>query len=816
MSFHESIKIRNVPNNLLKILKSKLFQNNKSNFLYLLYFLPSKFFPKDPKGKIKSSVKCKFNFVTIIFALLFSFVINQSNISYSLIKAAYFNTSNIIHISYEDVKESRKKSKIIDLINQIREKYNINTKHIDNEKLYKRVEKIYDEYNNKKKTINKDEIDICKKLDDEKEEENDLFDFLKATFLTCVCSFSLYIIIDFCYSSNINNSFIINSIASYFTYNLLSALYRNKYYLASGFIFILFSFFIKCSIDCIFLLMKFKRDDFEIFNINLTATDYTQFILKFIILTICTTISYILSNFYFKLYFNYLISYSYIFSLILFLCNSLRFFLFVDVKHLNNIVIFITGIINLIINKCYNRKYYNENEYNENIGESKINSLYFISDIFSLLCFLQADDFIENKYKEYFNSKNNYNKKFQIFNDYIWVILCIIGISLGIIGIYRKEYIYLFLGVDISQKFNNYFSIIFHQYLGRILTHIFLIIFIILQYQISNIGDEYLIEISNYFQVPDYLNSLLMKIISVSILAYYIINILFVYYINLNEEVKNNDDEREENDENISDEKRKDEFTDKKFNYDNNEILHNNKKILIFLFVEFFLCYVDLLFICAIVKEFEDNFFVNILYGLLIIFLLFRKFYLVKNMTNDGYFFNLIHFLIFQFDIRLISLTNNEYFFGLNYIFEFNLTIVLVNYSFMTYDNNNASFINVLKLIHLYLIYTEISSIFIMIDAVVLILFSILKVLKNRKKIKILDKNKNNHSLMFLILIMICFILQVIGINKIINLLGAVLFYLTKYIKNCNLISIFIINKEEKIDPVEFDIIIGFLKKIKI
>ena len=809
----ENIKKRhNIINNFSKTLKVKLFQHNKINILYALYSLPLKFFPKNSNNKIKIPLKYKFNIVTLIFILLFSFVINQSNISYDLIKAAYFNSSKTIHISYEDVKESTKKFKIYDLINKISEKYNINTKYIDNERLYKRVEKIYDEYNNKK--IIKDELNICKKLDDKKDEEAYLFDFLKGIILTCVCSFFLYFIIDFCYSSNINNSFIINSIASYITYNILSTLYRNKYYLASGFISTLFSFFIKCTIDSIFLLMKFKREDFEIFTINLSAIDYKQFILKFTIFTICTTISYIMSNFYFKLYFNYLISYSYIFTLILFLCNCLKIFLSIEKKHINNIIIFITGIINLIINKCHNRKYYDKNEYNEHLGESKINSLYLISDIFSLLCFIQTDDLIENKYKDYFNSKNIYTKKFQIFKDYIWVIFYAIGITLGILGIYQKEYIYFFLCVDIAQKFNNYFSIIFRPYFGRILTHIFLIIFIILQYQISNSGDEYLLGIFAYFQIPDYINNLLLKIISVSILAYYIINILFVYYISINDEIKR-DDEEEENNENSIDEGCEDEFSEKNFNYNNIENSENRKKMLIFLVVEFFLCYIDLVFLCVIVKEFEDNFFVNILYGLLIIILLLRKFYLIRNLIKNKYFFSLIHLIVFLFDIRLIILTNNKFFFGLHYIFEFNLTILLINYSFMSYEIDNFSVFNVLILIHLYLVYLEFSSTFIMVDSFVLIFLAILKTMKNKKNIEVFDKNKNNHSLIFLILIMICFILQVIGINTLIDLLRNALLQLTKYIKKFNLINIFTVNKEEKIDSIEFIIIINLFRKIK-
>ena len=161
------------------------------------------------------------------------------------------------------------------------------------------------------------------------------------------------------------------------------------------------------------------------------------------------------------------------------------------------------------------------------------NSFYIISDIFSLLCFDYIDDYIEYKYRNFLDKTK---KRKKIFNrqDIIFHCLFMLSIGLSLSGIIIKEYICFLLSLNISQKFNTYFSTIFNHNLSRILNHIILLTYIITQYEISTTGDEYLISLMSNTRLSKDIIQVILKIFGVLILLYDLIYSNYIYYYSNN------------------------------------------------------------------------------------------------------------------------------------------------------------------------------------------------------------------------------------------------------------------------------------------
>ena len=459
-------------------------------------------------------------FYSIFVMVLFSFSQSQY-VPIDLIINAYFNKSQIIHISYDNIIKSNKNN--FDNAYKKSKAYDKKIKYIDpngncNEYNY------YDINNN---NYNDGYILI---------QNNDfyLFNFIPliTSLITFISFFFLYITIKITYYSKISNSFMINIIGLYLNYKIVSYLYSSSFYIASGFIFILFLYFYKCSIDSLYCIFKFNRNDFEIYSIRLCADNIRQFWLKFTILFFGTLLSGFLSMNYFKLFFNYIAFYLCLFTLIIFLCNCLEKNYLVEYKYSKSILIFILGNINFAVNKLLRKKYYEENDIepnkiNDNIPN--VNSFYFISDLFSLFCFDYIDDYIEYKYQYYLSKKKKIKKIFNL-NDFVFILLFVVFLIISIYGIIFKEYISYFIALILAKKFNKYFPSIFNYSIGRIFNHFMVLIFIFEQYEISTTGDEYIINTMINLILGRDNAILLFKFIGLLFFLINLVNSNYLYY----------------------------------------------------------------------------------------------------------------------------------------------------------------------------------------------------------------------------------------------------------------------------------------------
>ena len=824
-------------------------------YSYIVFYLKIIFYKKILYLK-------KFIFMPFFFIFLFSLVLNENiNISTDLLISAYFNDSQVIHISYDEITKGKFEEQIINQNSK-------DNKNKENNCQTCREEKYsYNEINYNKKNIE----NKTKKNNNSKNQEKEfnIFNYIpiKTIFITCFSFFALYIIIKTTYYSRINNSIFINMIGVYTSFKILSYLYFTKYFLASGLIFVLFFYFYKCSIDSIYLKLKFRRSDFEIFSIHLSASNSRQFILKFIILFTSTLLSGLLSIFYFQLYFNYMAFYTCLFTFIIFICNCAENKLLEEYKYSKNIFIFIFGFVNFIINKILKNKYYINKDFNEgnknNLDKynfyhiidylmipknfSNINSFYIISDIFTLLCFDYLDDYIEFKYKNFLDKKKK-NKKFYSKQDIIFHCLFILSIGLNISSIFIKEYMCLLLSLNISQKFNNYFSTIFNHNLSRILNHLILIIYIVTQYEISTIGDEYLISLMLVTRLNKNIIQIILKLFGISILIYALLYSNYIYYYannshqifyhyysgfdfikNENNEISednNNDSSNSEDNDNLIDDESdiNDNLKDNLFKIASKlhnkkykiKIIHSsndeNNKIIFYLTSEIVLCYIDTCIVIILVNNYEKDLLIKFIYGVIIIFLKSRKYFILNETKNDGqyYFYYLISFF---FSIRLIILTNNNLNI-ISYLSHINVYILLLYYCFM---NKRNYFLSIILLIHLTVAYSNLKSNFILFDIISVLLFLFIKNLKSQNKYKIekYEEQSSNLSLIFLLSLLAFFLIQLYGINKFYTLSLDLLKKVLNLFNEMNLMTYGENKENKKVEPIEFYIITDLIDWIE-
>ena len=728
-------------------------------------------------------------FYSIFVIVLFSFSQSQY-VPIDLIINAYFNKSQIIHISYDNIIKSNKNN--FDNAYKKSKAYDKKIKYIDpngncNEYNY------YDINNN---NYNDGYILI---------QNNDfyLFNFIPliTSLITFISFFFLYITIKITYYSKISNSFMINIIGLYLNYKIVSYLYSSSFYIASGFIFILFLYFYKCSIDSLYCIFKFNRNDFEIYSIRLCADNIRQFWLKFTILFFGTLLSGFLSMNYFKLFFNYIAFYLCLFTLIIFLCNCLEKNYLVEYKYSKSILIFILGNINFAVNKLLRKKYYEENDIepnkiNDNIPN--VNSFYFISDLFSLFCFDYIDDYIEYKYQYYLSKKKKIKKIFNL-NDFVFILLFVVFLIISIYGIIFKEYISYFIALILAKKFNKYFPSIFNYSIGRIFNHFMVLIFIFEQYEISTTGDEYIINTMINLILGRDNAILLFKFIGLLFFLINLVNSNYLYYYsddchqnlyryfktfnefrNISDILENNtfeNDNDNDNDETNSDDEdflnlNIDEITNlyrKKYKI---KIIANNTsyiKIKRNLFaIDFSLCYFDMILTTVFAVYYEYNVFLKILYIIIICFLLSRKFFLLNEIKGNVFYF--IYYVIsFIFSSRLIFFTCIDSFY-FTIIMHLNMFSLLTYYCF---SNRRNLFVTIFIILHLFIAYYQKLFTFLLFNLVFLILTLIFMNFRDKEKYRIekYDEQNSKLSLIFLLSLMTFFLIQLYGINNLLYLI---------------------------------------------
>ena len=740
---------KNQNNNDTFIILSSLFKNFKSfitslSILFISYMATMQNF------------FYKLQLILLLIVFLFSFVMTfeeNSEVPTNLIISAYFPKKHLTRISYgmaqdepkeDDYPDSNLETIDFEDINQLikekiikeneEKKENIKNSYkdtCDNDKykyffdstVNKCKNRNYNKNNNNKNKNNKYVINKHKLKIKEKEKENDdpfslplklnkqngkiimteneflsfYYGSFKNILINCLSFSFLYFYIRFTLDSNIKGSLVFNIFFVFLSFNFLYSLYKAELYLASNVFFILLIYINKNLVDSIYLMIEFKRKDFEIFSTSLTAFDFRQFHLKCILLLNLTILSGVLSIFFFKSFLNYIIFYICLFTLIVFLSNCIEPLMPYYLKPVKNIIIFFVGLFNFIFSKITLRMFFSEGflakqtsyfkKYINNYDIAfKNDSLYFVSDLFSFFCFdyireyleLQInlneilDFFIDNDNDEDAFNKENINKK--SWNQFgKWILFMWISMLIGIIGIFKKEYICLIMSIYLVKVLMNYFCNLYDVLFSRFLLYIHSLFFLIINLNISTNENKYLVNLfSSSTNIGKDKISFIIRLITLLLLVYYIIVINIILY-NKN----SNTYTYEQKTKSIQ----KDNIDINLIHIEVQKIpMGNFKKITKYVLV-FSDCFINYAIICLLIKiyhDYEKSIVLKGIYAILIlIFHVLKTLNINRIIDIYEYIINLFVWLLFS--IRMINISSNVLSLPF-FINHFNLMVLIICY----------------------------------------------------------------------------------------------------------------------------------------
>lgn len=722
----------------------------------------------------------KIQYILLIMTLLFTFVYSfedNSNISTNLIVSAYFpNCSHLTHIKYENVQKPYNKTQ--KKINIKKKDINNNNNLIDceNGRINEDLKSFMSSSANTKNTYVNYEKRSNKILINKGNFHSFFIDSIKSSTFSMVSFFALYYFIKLTYTSKFRSFLIFNIFFMYIVYNVTNSLYKNNYFLSSTFMFVLLIYLFKSLLDSIFLLLKYRKKDFEIFSTNLTAINCKQFLLKFVILSLATIISGFMSISYYKLCLNYIIFYLCLLTLMVFLCNCLEPFAPPYLKPIKNILMFIVGLLNFIICKFY----FLSNNSAFDIGTRDMifigneeedrseSSLYLVSDLFSLFCFDYLRDYINMQIDDNFQFHKKLTKK-----DIIIISFFLSSFGVGIVGLIKNEYICFILSIYITKISSNYFIKIFKTKISRLINHFTLIFYIFFHLKMSYNRDAFLLNYFSFIKMDNDLLSDIIRFLNLLILIYYGCDKYYsLYFANIN---FNNDDLKELPEEQVN---KILEFTSniskQKLKNLKIQIIHDNNKYKLnnIIYMSIDLCFLHFLIciIFVVLGEDEINMFCKLLFSFLFFISNSIKFNVFNEIQNNIEYI-LTYLVGFMLNCRLaiLSLQTSKI---LYFMCQINLLLVIISYS--TSDKKNK-LISIIIIFHLFYQLSKINSIFLIIDLLSLIISPLCIEYLSKKTNDISQSMKNdktiNLSLLFL-LVLVIFLLQLYGIynyNKILN-----------------------------------------------
>ena len=140
---------------------------------------------------------------------------------------------------------------------------------------------------------------------------------------------------------------------------------------------------------------------------------------------------------------NYIVFYLSLFTLIVFISNSLELKSPNVLKPLKNCLIVMLGMFNFLLSKFHKSISHFNILSSQNILLNFTNSLYFVSDIFTIFCFHYLNGFLQFQINNNKLLKGNVlccRKKFSCYDDSVWLIGFMLSFVIGIIGIIKKEF----------------------------------------------------------------------------------------------------------------------------------------------------------------------------------------------------------------------------------------------------------------------------------------------------------------------------------------------------------------------------------------
>ena len=741
---------------------------------YLKYFISSSYNSIINYLQLFHLFIFRFHFLILLIFMFFTFALtldNNSRIPTKLIISAYFRNKEITRISYDKLLEKErenKKTKVLKmnyddyqkLYNALKENKSIDHIPCDNCFQLKQENKNC-ENDIKANQINDDSSlnDLFSKLKKNKSKtENlnssknfkklDYFFLHNEAFITyTIISFSFsyfYFFIKYTIYSKIKDSFIFNALCSFITFNILYILYRFEFYFSSNLFFIIIIYNNKCLIESIYINLKFKRKDFEIFSTSLIAFNLLQFCLKTIILLSLTISSGILSIFYFRTWHNYILFYICLFTLIIFFANCLESVTPYILKPIKNLIVFCLGILNLLFSKFLLNIFINKIPFLRNLctdildKKDKIDSLYFISDLFTIFCLgyirgylefqieglLLIDNSIDNKEIKEIKDKSSLKKKEFLEKILIWPILFILCLVFCISEILIKEKICLFMGIYLVKILLSYHSNIFNEQNSKYLFYYFSSVFLVFNIEFSNCEENiYIINlISSFLTIDKSFIGATLKIF-ISLFIYY-----FIITVNLNIETVREEKYKFENSslmKRVQSDVIEEIINSSKSEKNESEIITIIDNILRAI-LDLICHYCIICLLIAIYQYYEDSIIIKIVNVLTIAILFITKIIYLKGIENTSHFY-FSNYIWLMISLRLMFLCRNE--------FSIILCICHVNLQVFIYyfyiNRKNSAFLNALFLLTVIIRCWQIYSLFLLTNTIFIILIVLVNFINN-------------------------------------------------------------------------------------
>ena len=546
----------------------------------------------------------------------------------------------------------------------------------------------------------------------ENEEDINIFTFDKI-LISCLCLFGVFLIIKLTINSRIKNFIFINSIGMYASFKLVKYLYKDKNYFGSSFIFVLLIYFDKNLLDSIFIKIRFQRNDFEIFSRNLISYSITQFILKFLSLLNITCFSLFFSIYHYNFWLNYFINYLCILGSLSFIGNCLEQFAPFYLRPFKNIIIFIVGIFNILFSKLLFKRI---------ISKEKIStdfySLYLINDLFSAYCINFINNYIEYQYKYVLDISNINNNNFVnshciLGKNLFWFSFIIISVSISYLGIFKQEFILFIISLYTTKKYIIQFRQMYNIRISRSLNNLIIFNFFSYILILPKINDFYFLYIVKHItNLDDKILNFSFEFIYLLILIYYIITTNFILYIGYD-------------------------GLQSGYNKENTSKFFN----IILMIIEISIQFMIMCLIITIYKYYEKNKIINVLNSFCIVIYHLIKIASIdelKRNNEENINYNFYIFLWVIISLILIELSGPEI--SLIYIINHINLIFFINFYILNDKNNNI--FKIIVIFFLLVDYYRLHSSLFIIDAIAIIIYPIIKNLKNTKKDKYYNYNE--------------------------------------------------------------------------
>jgi len=546
----------------------------------------------------------------------------------------------------------------------------------------------------------------------ENDENINIFSFEKI-LISFLCLFVVFLIIKLTINSRIKNFISINLFGMYASFKLVNYFYKDKNYFASSFMFVLLIFFDKNLLDSIFIKIRFQRSDFEIFSRNLISYGIIQFILKFLSLANITFFSLFFSIYHYNFWLNYFINYLCILGFLSFIGNCLEQIAPFYLRPFKNLIIFIVGISNLFFSKLFFKRIIRKEKINNDFY-----SLYFINDLFSAYCINFINNYIDYQYKYVLDINNINNNSITMSHcilgkNFFWFSFMIISISISYLGIFMQEFILFIISLYITKKYISQFSQIYNIKISRSLNNLIIFNFFSYILILPKIKDFYfLFIVKNITNLDDKILNFSFEFIYLLILIYYIITTNFILYIGYDELQSN-------------------------YNKVNTSKIFN----IILMIIEIFIQFLIMCLIIIIYKYYEKNKIINVLNSFCIVIYHLIKIASIdelKKSNEENINYNFYIFLWVIISLILIELSGPDI--SLIYIINHINLIFFINFYILNDKNNNI--FKIIVIFFLLVDYYRLHSSLFIIDAIAIIIYPIIKNLKNSKKDKYYNYNE--------------------------------------------------------------------------